>query len=164
MPVTFVAKPFAAPAASYAQAGPSSEIEPLPSQVDTWLVEPLLAPAFSLPDLAGSMRELRSLRGSFVLLNFWATNAPLCRDQLRLLHRHQSALTAGQLKILAVSVDDPGDLGKAHTFAGQERFSFPVVFATEDVAGIYNIIYRYLFDRRRDLAIPTSFLLDRKRA
>ena len=30
------------------------------------------------------------------------------------------------------------------------------------MAGIYNIIYRYLFDRRRDLAIPTSFLLDRE--
>ena len=30
------------------------------------------------------------------------------------------------------------------------------------MAGIYNIVYRYLFDRRRDLAIPTSFLLDRE--
>jgi Flp pilus assembly protein TadD/peroxiredoxin len=121
-----------------------------------------MAPTFSLRDLAGSMRELRSLRGSFVLLNFWATTAPLCRQQLRLLHHDQSALAAGGLKILAVSVDDPGDLGKAHSFASQENFSFPVVFANEDVAGIYNIIYRYLFDRRRDLAIPTSFLLDRE--
>ena len=86
---TFVAKPFAATNPSYAQAGPPPELEPLPSQVDTWLIEPLLAPAFSLPDLAGNMRELRSLRGSFVLLNFWATTAPLCRDQLRLLHRHR---------------------------------------------------------------------------
>jgi Flp pilus assembly protein TadD/peroxiredoxin len=120
-----------------------------------------MAPAFSLPDLSGSMRELRSLRGSFVLLNFWATTAPLCRDQMRLLNRHQSALAAGQLKILAVSVDDPSDLGKARSFAAQEKFSFPVLFATEDVAGIYNIIYRYLFDRRRNLAIPTSFLLDK---
>ena len=42
------------------------------------------------------------------------------------------------------------------------KLSFPVLFATEDVAGIYNIIYRYLFDRRRDLAIPTSFLLDKE--
>ena len=159
---TFIAKPFAAPNPRYAQAGPPQLVEPLPSQVDTWLVEPMMAPAFSLPDLAGSMRELRSLRGSFVLLNFWATSAPLCRDQLRLLHRQQSALSAGQLKILAVSVDDPGDLGKAHSFAAQENFSFPVVFASEDVAGIYNIIYRYLFDRRRNLAIPTSFLLDKE--
>ena len=158
----FIAKPFAALAPSYAKAGPLPILEPLPSQVDTWLVEPLLAPAFSLPDRAGRMRELRSLRGSFVLLNFWATGAPLCRDQLRLLQQHQSALSASQLKILAVSVEDPSDLSKAHSFAAQENFFFPVIFATEDVAGIYNIIYRYLFDRRRDLALPTSFLLDRE--
>ena len=31
---------------------------------------------------------------------------------------------------------------------------------TEQVAGVYNIIYRHLFDRRRDLPIPISFLLD----
>ena len=30
------------------------------------------------------------------------------------------------------------------------------------MAGVYNIIYRYLFDRRRDLPIPTSFLLDKE--
>src|SRR6202021_923355 len=69
---------------------------------------------------------------------------------------------AVQVKILAVSVDDTGDLAKAHSFAAQERFSFPVVFGNEDVAGIYNIIYRYLFDRRRNLAIPTSFLLNKE--
>ena len=34
-------------------------VEPLPSQVETWLIEPLKAPEFSLPDLAGDMRELR---------------------------------------------------------------------------------------------------------
>jgi len=159
---TFTAKPFAAPNSSYAQAGMLPKLEPLPSQVDTWLIEPLMAPAFSLPDLAGGMLELRSLRGRFVLLNFWSTTTPACSDQLRLLHRRQAAFTASQLEILAVSVDSPSDLGKARSFAAQEKFSFPVVFATEDVAGIYNIIYRYLFDRRRDLAIPTSFLLDRE--
>ena len=46
--------------------------------------------------------------------------------------------------------------------AERESLFFPAVFATEDVAGIYNIIYRYLFDRRRDLGIPACFLLDRQ--
>jgi tetratricopeptide (TPR) repeat protein len=32
----------------------------------------------------------------------------------------------------------------------------------EDVAAVYNILYRYLFDRHRDLALPTSFLIDNK--
>ena len=31
---------------------------------------------------------------------------------------------------------------------------------SDDVAGIYNILYRYLFDRHRDLTLPTSFLID----
>jgi Flp pilus assembly protein TadD/peroxiredoxin len=158
----FVAKPFAAPPQAYAQAGPPPKLEPLPSEIDTWLIEPLKAPEFSLPDLAGKMRELRSLRGGYVLLNFWATTAPLCADQLRLLQQHRSALASSRLEILAVNVDAAGDIRTARSFAAQERLSFPVLFATEDVAGVYNIIYRYLFDRRRDLAIPTSFLLDRE--
>ena len=158
----FVAKPFAATAAAYAQPGPPPALEPLPSQIDTWLIDPLKAPAFSLPDLAGNMRELRSLRGGFVLLNFWATTPPLCLDQLRLLNRHRSELAASHLEILAVNVDQVGDIPAARSFAAQEGLNFPVLLATEDVAGIYNIIYRHLFDRRRDLGIPTSFLLDRE--
>jgi tetratricopeptide (TPR) repeat protein len=158
----FVAKPFAAPPQAYAQAGPPLKLEPLPSQIGTWLIEPLKAPAFSLPDLEGNLRELRSVRGGCVLLNFWATAAPLCADQLRLLHQNQTALAKSELEILAVNVDDAGDIRTARSLATLERFSFPVLFATEDVAGVYNIIYRYLFDRRRDLAIPTSFLLDKE--
>jgi Flp pilus assembly protein TadD len=31
---------------------------------------------------------------------------------------------------------------------------------SDDTAAIYNILYRYLFDRHRDLTLPTSFLID----
>ncbi len=157
-----VAKPFAAPNPAWAQAGPLPKLEPLPSQVDTWMMEPLKAPEFSLPDLAGNMHALRSLQGGFVLLNFWATAAPLCADQLRLLQQHRSALAVRQVQVLAVNVDDVGEAQKAKSFTAQLGLDFPVLLATQDVAGVYNIIYRYLFDRRRDLAIPTSFLLDRE--
>jgi tetratricopeptide (TPR) repeat protein len=39
--------------------------------------------------------------------------------------------------------------------------SFPILQGSEDVAAIYNILYRQLFDRHRDLSLPTSFLIDR---
>jgi Flp pilus assembly protein TadD len=39
----------------------------------------------------------------------------------------------------------------------QER---KVMTVTEDVAAIYNVLYRYLFDRHRDLTLPVSFLID----
>jgi Flp pilus assembly protein TadD/peroxiredoxin len=151
----FVAKPFAAANPAWAKAGPEPKVEPLPSQIQTWLIDPLKAPEFALPDLAGNVRELKSFRGSFVLLTFWAVTAPLSGDQLRLLDRH-----ARQLQVLAVNLDLSADVQKARSSA--RGLSFPVLFSTEETAGVYNIIYRYLFDRRRDLAIPTSFLLDKE--
>jgi Tfp pilus assembly protein PilF/peroxiredoxin len=159
---TFVAKPFAPPIPGYAQAGSPPTLEPLPAQVDTWLIDPLKAPGFSLPDLAGNMHELRSLQGSFVLLDFWTTTAKVSLDQLGLFNRHRSALAADQLQVLAVNVNEASNLEAARSFAAQQAYSFPVLFDTEEVAGIYNIIYRHLFDRRRDLGIPTAFLLDRE--
>ncbi len=158
---SFVANAFAATPEAYAQAEPTPTLEPLPSQVETWLIAPFKAPEFSLPDLAGNARELRQLRGSFVLLNFWATTAAACREQLRRLHQHRSAFATDRLEVVAVNIDDAINIPAARSMATREGLFFPVVFATEEVAGIYNIIYRYLFDRRRDLAIPTSFLLDR---
>jgi len=73
---------------------------------------------------------------------------------------YQPEFTASHLRILAVNVDDAGAISAVRTLAARERLSFPILLATEEVAGIYNIIYRYLFDRHRDLPIPVSFLLD----
>ena len=157
----YLAKPFSS-ASPYLHAGSPPVLEPLPSQVETWLIEPLKAPDFSLPDLAGNQRELTHWRGSFLLLNFWATDAPLSLSQLKQLNQHRAALASGNIELLAVNVNKPASQDGARTFAVSETLFFPAVFANEEVAGIYNIIYRHLFDRRRDLAIPTSFLLDKE--
>src|SRR4029077_1871095 len=72
----FQAKPFAVSPPSYARAGEPQKLEPLPSSVETWLIEPLRAPDFSLPDLAGKTWDLVSFRGSPLLLNFWSVASP----------------------------------------------------------------------------------------
>jgi Tfp pilus assembly protein PilF len=59
-----------------------------------------------------------------------------------------------------VNVDDPADPEKLRALARERRLSLPILRGSEDVAGIYNILYRYLFDRHRDLGLPTSFLID----
>ncbi len=158
----FLAKPFAVSPASFARAGEPQKAEPLPSSVETWLIDPLSAPDFSLPDLTDKIWELQSFRGSFLLLQFWTTASPLCRDQLRLLQKHQSTFASRGLRIAGVNVDDPRDVGAVRSMVSAEGLSFPNLLATQDVAGVYNIVYRYLFDRRRDLALPTSFLLDKE--
>ncbi len=158
----FAAKPFAAAASAHAGAGDTQKPEALPSSVETWLIEPLSAPEFSLPDLAGNMRDLRSFRGGYVLLHFWTTASLACGEQLRLLQKHHSILRSSGLRILGINVDDPGDATVVRSFLAKEGLSFPILLGTRELAGIYNIIYRYLFDRRRDLALPTSLLINRE--
>jgi Flp pilus assembly protein TadD/peroxiredoxin len=163
----FVARAFAERPVAPAKALSGPAVETIPTQIETWLIDPLKAPHFSLPDLTGSLHGTGELKGSFALLNFWTTAAPLCQDQLRLLNRSWAAFAASDIKIVAINVDErgvdePGQIAAVRSIARQGAFSFPVLLATEEVAGIYNIVYRYLFDRRRDLGIPTSFLLNRE--
>jgi Flp pilus assembly protein TadD/peroxiredoxin len=156
----FQATPFAPSPPAYARAGVKPAPEALAKTVETWLVEPLSAPGFSLPDSAGNTRTLQSFQGSPLLLCFWKADSPDSKNQLGLLQKQQSALAAAGLHIAATSVDDPPDAHNIQSLAANNHLSLPILLAAPEVAGVYNIIYRYLFDRRRDLPIPTSFLID----
>jgi Flp pilus assembly protein TadD/peroxiredoxin len=132
-----------------------------PSSIETWLIEPLPASNFLLPDLSGKNLDLHALRGKPSVLIFWSAAAPESIDQLRLLQKNLSSLSVTGLQIIAINADDPSDAQKVRSLVASENFTFPVLLATPELLGVYNIIYRYLFDRRRDLALPTSFLLDK---
>ena len=117
-------KPFAASPQSYETAGDAPSPEPLPSLVETWLIDPLNAPDFSLPDLAGKTWRLGSFRGSFLLLNFWTTTSPACVDQMRLLQLHQSALSSSGLRIVGIIIgsnaDEPNDSRSLQSFLDKD--------------------------------------------
>jgi tetratricopeptide (TPR) repeat protein/peroxiredoxin len=142
---------------------PESEI--IPTAVETWLLAPVSAPDFSLPDFSGQTRTIAALRGKAVFLNFWAIGSASCRESLRILNQvHKSwpdtpSANPG-LQLLAVNVDDSADADSVRTLARELHLSFPILHGSDDVAGVYNILYRYLFDRHRDLGLPTSFLIN----
>jgi len=141
------------------------EIERLPTTAETWLLAPVEAPDFSLPDLAGQTRSLSSLRGKPVLLNFWAAGAERCREDWVAFNQRHAAWAAQNLQLLAVNLDNTADAESVRTLVREHRLSFPILRAPSDVAdvaAIYNILYRYLFDRHRDLDLPTSFLINAK--
>jgi tetratricopeptide (TPR) repeat protein len=156
----FATKTFAAAPPSYGRASELQKPEALPSSIKTWLIGPLRAPDFSLRDLDGKMHSLAALRSDFVLLNFWTVAAPLCDEQLRAFQKDFATLRSSGLRVLSINLDDAADVAKVRTAATKERLSFPILLGTEELVGIYNIIYRYLFDRRRDLALPSSFLIN----
>jgi tetratricopeptide (TPR) repeat protein len=141
----------------------SSEItsrEQLPVECETWLIQPLKAPPFNLVDLDGINRTLDSWHGTRLLLTFWSTTADQSLRQLDSLKAQASPLERSHLKVIAINLDEAADVANARRIAAPYRSCATLLFATEEIASIYNLLYRHLFDRRRDLPIPTSFLVD----
>jgi len=155
---SFTAKAFAASSSGYGEGVDSRGKELPPASTETWLVEPLRAPDFSLPDIAGRTVSLESLRGRFALLSFWSLASPGSVEQIRYLGKQTSALSSAGLQLLAINVDNQRD--SADIEAIGKALPFLTLLGTDAVVGIYNILYRYLFDLRRDLPIPVSLLID----
>ncbi|MBS1804201.1 MAG: VCBS repeat-containing protein [Acidobacteria bacterium] len=139
---------------------PAEFDEKLPGNSETWLVQPLRAPTFKLNDLAGVQHTLESLRGAPILLTFWSVSS---KESLRFLDEFKSGSTqADELKIIAINLDDSTRVSEARKSAIRYEAAATVLFTTTEVAGIYNLLYRNLFDRQRDMPIPLSLLLDRE--
>jgi len=118
--------------------------EPVPDAIETWLLAPIVAPDIPLPDSSGQVHTVKSLRGRFVLIAFEAPESGLAVRDRALLYR--------ELAVIVVTV--PTDSDDSVPAAGGERT------LAQDAAAVYSLLFRYLFDRHRDLALPTSFLID----
>ena len=149
-------EPFRTAKAVPAPAQSSRETEVLPDKAETWLLAPVVAPDFTLPELSGRDRSLSSFRGKIVLLNFWDSRSSGSIEDLRLFQK-RSGLWANQGMQLIVAVC--GEV-EAKTLSGFKNSGGVILRAFDDFAAIYNILYRQLFDRHRDMPLPTTFLID----
>lgn len=71
------------------------------------LVDP---PTASLPRLPGAgSADVSDFRGKVVLVNFWASWCPPCKDELPLLERTQQRIAAKGGTVLGINTRDPAD-------------------------------------------------------
>ena len=105
------------------------------------------------------MHRLSELKSKVVVLNFWATWSPPSLDTVRALDR--SAALGRTLEVLAVNLDKSEDAAQVRAFARANSLEAPVLLASDEVSGVYDLIYHFMFDRRRNLGLPTTFLIDR---
>lgn len=112
------------------------------------IVENQLAIQFSLPDLEGNMQSLP--KGEIVLLNFWATWCPPCRQEIPSMIRLYEKYKDKGLKIVAVSVDkNSSDL---HDFVAEYKMPFTVLHDVDAKVSRQYGVFRY----------PETFLIDRQ--
>jgi Tfp pilus assembly protein PilF/peroxiredoxin len=131
-------------------------------RIDTgiWLYQPFPAPAFRLRGVDGQEYSLSAFAGRPMVICFWATWAPPSLDTIAELSRQRAVLTAAGASILTLSVDAAEDAAKVK--AVTQKLGLPVIMADAEIAGTYNTLHRYLFDRREDLNLPTAFLVSAK--
>jgi len=106
------------------------------------------APDFALPDLGGETVRLSDLRGQVVLVNFWGTYCPPCKEEMpdlqQLYQRHGPA----GFTMLAVDVEEPA--GVVRAFRDQHSLTFPILLSDDaSVNPTFGI-----------RALPTSWLVD----
>jgi peroxiredoxin len=108
------------------------------------------APVFELPLAAGGRAAYPERAGDVVLLHFWATWCPPCREELPALQALHAQLAPRGLRVLAVSVDGSAPETVAR-FAAERGLGFAVLHDPgEEVARRYGVA-----------AYPTSVVIDR---
>jgi thiol-disulfide isomerase/thioredoxin len=108
------------------------------------------APPFLLPDLQGHVISTAQFPGHIVLLNFWATWCPPCREEIPELRELQSRYK-DQLQVVGVSLDDEPAQQVAQ-FVARAGINYSIVMGNAEMVKEYGGVP----------ALPTNFLIDQR--
>ena len=107
------------------------------------------APAFRLEPLQGSRAvSLASFRGHAVVLNFWASDCPPCKQEMSALQAAAERWSKKPVTVVGIDVLD--SKAAARAFARKHGVTYPIGFdPLGDTVGPYGVTYT-----------PTTFFVD----
>ena len=108
-----------------------------------------MAPDFALPDLNGKQVKLSDQRGKVVLIEFWATWCPPCRESIPGIERLYRSLEKKGFVVLGVSLDE-GGWDDVRSFVKESGITYPVLQGNDEIMKQYLV-----------RAIPALFLVDK---
>ncbi len=116
-----------------------------------------IAPAFSLQNSHGQTISLADFKGKVILLDFWATWCPPCRQEIPHFIELQSQYGSQGLQVLGISVDQKG-WSVVEPFLEQAGINYPTLMYTE---AVYNAYQEHISPDQRG-GIPFTFILDKQ--
>ena len=108
-----------------------------------------VAPEFAEKDIFGRhVVDLEAYRGKVVMLNFWATWCPPCRQEIPALESLQGVYK-GRLVVIGASVFCSNT--DTELFFSQYNINYAMIYGSYDLMGKYGKVF----------SIPTTFLIDK---
>ncbi|GIP32351.1 redoxin domain-containing protein [Paenibacillus sp. J2TS4] len=89
------------------------------------------APHFKLFDLEGKAQRLEDWKGKPVVVNFWATYCPPCREEMPDLQKQYEKWAASGVIIVGVNVGE--SKVTAQSFIKQANVTFPILLDSEEM-------------------------------
>ncbi|MEG3122849.1 TlpA family protein disulfide reductase [Sphingomonas sp. GB1N7] len=105
-----------------------------------------IAPPFEITLVDGTKIKSEELRGSVVVLNYWATWCVPCREELPLLDRYYDLQRKNGLKVYAITTE-----GSLPLFQLKKLFAVMKIPAARKINGPYGNVR----------AVPTNYIIDR---
>jgi thiol-disulfide isomerase/thioredoxin len=130
-----------------------------------------MAPSFAIADYLDKTdraKALSDLPSGPVLVLLWATWCRPCLEELAELAKHESALRAAGIEVLALNVDgldpeQPKSTALPNEVLEQIRFPFTRGRITNRHLDAIDTLQKQIVDKPGQFALPTSFLLDSER-
>ncbi len=110
---------------------------------------------FTLHELDGKKHSLDEWRGKVIVLNFWATWCPPCREEIPLLIALQKKREADGLQVVSVAIDNKTAVMLYRQSAG---INYPILMGGDDAL---DLVARY---GNRMGSLPYSVIIDRSGA
>lgn len=104
----------------------------------------------TFPDIDGKIMSTRDWKGKVILVNFWATWCPPCREEIPAFVAMQEKYK-DELLIVGVSMDE-GSLDEVRQFAREHKMNYPIVLSTPELHKTFPGVF----------ALPTTFVVDRQ--
>lgn len=111
------------------------------------------APDFSAPDTSGHRLQLSSLRGKYVLIDFWASWCGPCRQENPVVVAAYKKYHSRNFEVLSVSLDQPGK--HAEWVKAIEHDGMPWLHVSDLLFWKSPIVKQYAIQ-----SIPQNFLID----